>query len=1667
MATPWEISGDDLELWAQRREAQAQLPVLVRRLLLATTPLRTIDIRGHAGVGLSGWDGEVRSGIETPWCPAGLSYWEFSVTADNDKLVSDFRKRQTLGSREATYVAVVGRRYAYRKGKRDWERVRRDEGPWHDVRLLDADDLSTWLGDSPSTSLWMANELGKPVDGLVLPEHYLAEWSARTEPPLPVDLLLLGETRREAAQQLRACATSLRPVGSVCIEGVPDDEARAFALMALSADPSIAARTAVIRSKTAWEWLLRESRPESPLVLLQDFEGIAPNSGRHTALTVTPATATARCDIKLRLESYLPRDALQKRLLDFGMRADDAGKLVREASARLADLRRLLSQEALPEWARAQPASLWIPMLLLRRWMPRFEADRRVVKSMSADPLELERMGEALSSLPDSPLRRAEEWPGEVTWEWSAPEPIWRQISHRVPSGDLLKFRGVAIEVLSTDDPRYDVPAAERFIHGISDRRSRPSARLREGIAHTLARLGNPREGDSGAPLSDGRAIAVSVVRAVLLPSWRRWASCAGELPLLAEAAPGEFLRALESSLSDTEGCDRLLRESEGATGQTPHVALLWALERIAWDPRWMPRCVDALAVLAARDPGGNVHPRPLSTLHNILAAIAPQTAATLDVRLAAIRRVVTHEPDVGWSLVMAILRHSKGRLVMQAHRPEYLPDPGMPDPGRPEVAPAVLRETVDLAITMAMSTPIRWSDLLNSSWNDDVLENLWTAFEVQEPSITAGRIDLLHTLRQHRAVALARGDTKHLERIDRISKRLEPRDLVGRSAWLFGPSSLFSFSADIEEAQRLEAQARDEVLRSLWASKARWRQLGYLVSTAQDSRSLGRHLVGSPFERGLLERVRRRPLAPALRSVQVPFLLTLLGRLGDDWAHKFLQDLIKHGRRDEAEEVLLSSPLFPRWWALAERIGGDVAETYWSRVDVIGFQGLSADQCVFAAGRLIEHDRGAALVRALPSIREQRLPSSVIIRALAQIGDDANLPGVDDAIWASDFAWHVEQAFHALDQADDIPAETIAVLELRLLGPILASHRSARALFRLLGEQPARFVELLCMLYGPEDVPPPQEVDSAVQHRARAAWEILHKWRGFPGEMVEGLEREHRVEAWALDVFAESAAVGRGRVARSEVGEVLARVPTAMDGDWPCLAARRMLEREPDDDLARAIHTAKRNARGVVRRSMGEGGAQERALASHYRMSADRLRAEWPRTAAVLDELADSYEADATLEDAPARTIRERWGIDPNYSYRNVMTEAPTQTAPSHRVEKLLLHGMTFARKTEAALGARLTLLVGDNSAGKTVVLDALWWALTGSWTRGVPLIPDARANGTAMIGIRFDDEREHHARFDPKTERWSRPDAWKGAGVLVVYARIDGGFSVYEPIQGNALRLTAAEIFDGLRKGGSSACNGLVEDVPNWQLRQRALFGDLNRALAVLSPPGERLAFGDPVRASVNDARDIPTVTLPYGSIPITHASASVKRITSLAYALLWAWHEHGERARLAQESPVRNVVVLVDEIEAHLHPEWQRRILPGVLDALGEVSPDVSVQTVVVTHSPLVVASVEPRFDRSQDMLLHMRLDGSEVLIEALRFDKEGDFSAWLTSPAFGLRSTRSVDAEDAIAKASELAASEDAPLDALRAADEALTRALSPTDPFFVRWDFHLRRKGVRK
>jgi hypothetical protein len=313
------------------------------------------------------------------------------------------------------------------------------------------------------------------------------------------------------------------------------------------------------------------------------------------------------------------------------------------------------------------------------------------------------------------------------------------------------------------------------------------------------------------------------------------------------------------------------------------------------------------------------------------------------------------------------------------------------------------------------------------------------------------------------------------------------------------------------------------------------------------------------------------------------------------------------------------------------------------------------------------------------------------------------------------------------------------------------------------------------------------------------------------------------------------------------------------------------------------------------------------------------------------------------------------------------------------------------------------------------------------------------------------------------------------------VIYAHSDGGFSVWDPARNYWKKrgkidiqerlpgyvFSAKEVWDGLEvevDGRQTVVsNGLLRDWSTWIRENGDTARQLTRVLEVLSPPGDDIALGPLTRLSVNDARDIPTIRTSYSdAVPLVHASSGVRRIAGLTHMLLWSWNEHQLAAERLGEDTARQLILLVDEIESHLHPRWQRSVLRSLLKVAEVLHQGANVQLIAATHSPLVLASAEPMFNQELDAWFDLDAehgpDGARVVLRKREFYPRGDVSNWLTSEAFDLKAPRSEEAEAAMEAARALLRRPEPPSIAeVRDVDAALrSGALSDIDPFLVRW-----------
>ena len=129
--------------------------------------------------------------------------------------------------------------------------------------------------------------------------------------------------------------------------------------------------------------------------------------------------------------------------------------------------------------------------------------------------------------------------------------------------------------------------------------------------------------------------------------------------------------------------------------------------------------------------------------------------------------------------------------------------------------------------------------------------------------------------------------------------------------------------------------------------------------------------------------------------------------------------------------------------------------------------------------------------------------------------------------------------------------------------------------------------------------------------------------------------------------------------------------------------------------------------------------------------------------------------------------------------------------------------------------------------------------------------------------------------------------------------------------------------------------------------------------------------------------------------GELPVEALSQGTASLIGWAGVIVQRLHDTaGSKDKEPLERPA---IILIDEIDAHMHPGWQQQLT----SRLGDLFPNV--QFIATTHSPLIVSglAIEEIKCLTRDPDGTIRLTPLDDYIPSARADQI------LTSPAFGLK------------------------------------------------------------
>ncbi len=1230
------ITALDIDRWAGTTGARAVLPVLIRRLAHESCMLSAADFPGYDEAQRPGWDGWTTAPTGNAWIAARATGWELSASVDNPgKPNRDWGSRITLPADERatiTFSFVTARRWP---GKDNWAIARRAEGAWADVRAYDAENLAQWLERAPATLLWFAGELGRSVEHVRTLDRAWDDWSSACRPALSA---MLFDDAVAAHAATFAAWRAEPPNRPFVVTADSVGEALAFVACAVSADDREWAL--VIDGPQPWPAVLASA--PAGLIVIADAgaEAVAAASADRQRLIFAQTHATVPLDADVTL-APLDRQRFEAALAAMGIAENARDRLTTEAGRSPTILRRRLAiAPALraPEWVRDPVLQRRLmPILLAGAWQQGDEADEACVAELAGELIErVERDLATLLALPDPPVWAAGGYRGTV----SRKDALFA-IHAAITGQDLDRFFTVAELVLTLDDPRLDLPADQRWAAGMYGVQMEVSAPLREAVGEMLVLLAIEGDRLLAARLGPIATRVDRVVAAVLRGATpRQWLS-QHHLRWLAEASPDAFLDAVEADLrQDEPALLALMRPVASTFGTCDRTELLWALELLAWDPRRFPRVFAILARLSEVRIDDNWSNKPEASLQSLVRWWLPQTLASVDDRIAVVRRLAATRSPVAWRLLLAPF--TDHGLVTENARPRWREVGAGVDDEAPQRDIATYADAmIGLLIQWGDYSVDQLADLLGvipELPDDAVAAILDRAEDWSDHAADADRATLREHLRCDHRMWQPRDDGEVLswtDRIRNVMRRLEPTDVVHRHQWLFAedwvPEAADTAEGDLDRYEASIRENRTAALREVIAARGE-DGVAALIAGGNAAGITGRLLADVDAER--TEFWIRDVLARSdLGSAADTALGGLIASCQAEDRSALLKRLLNGRGLSVADKlrVAIASPFESSTWRILAELEPQLTGEYWLKAVGSAFN-LSSYDTAFMLDRLLEVGRPFAAFRAIGAIVD-RIDPSLLARV---VGAMAASQG-DDIAKVQPDGWRLKRSIERLARERAMTVSQLAHVEFSLYPLLGRSDGRTPNLDRMVTETPGDFVQLLTLAYKRED----GQADNRQFNKesARTAWSVFRELRRIPGASDNGAINDAALVTWIDAVRRLAGDVARSNSADYVIGTLLAVSPKDPDGHWPHQAVRRALDHVATDRCTDGFVTGKCNLRGVVRRLAG--GDQERALAATFRLDADAIRLAAPTAARALDRLAAAYDHEARSWDGEDQVDR------------------------------------------------------------------------------------------------------------------------------------------------------------------------------------------------------------------------------------------------------------------------------------------------------------------------------------------------------------------------------------------------------------------------------------------
>lgn len=1245
----WYVTANDIKVWtaSNKRRAEEKLPLLVKKLILASCSPIAIDFPSGDSIAIGGWDGILEVDKGNDFIPSGKSGWEFGTNEDvKGKADDDYSKRSTnpspLDLENSSFIFVTSRLWT----KRDnWVSSKQNENKWKDVKALNAESLQGWLEQCPAVHRWFSELIGKRCIDLWDIEQSWNVFSNFTSVPLKTAFFL--HNREEEAKKLKRLLHGEPSIYRIKSRSI--NEAYGFIFSVIKEASDLNPRCLIVKTQSAWDMI---ANSDQTLILVpQGFQPIglgAAVSKGHTVLIAVDEKSTENSSINLMHHSRLVRQAAIEKL---GFSIAESSLIWNDTKGYIEPILRhpLIKpiDKLKPIWPQNYPNNVLFSVFFATEWFEDDSKDKEIMELLSGLPYEeFEKIVIELSNVDDPPIRKI----GAV-WQVISKMDLWLLIAPKIAKPYLDSFSKSLEKVLSDLDPSYELPPEERIMASVKGLTPRYSQKLKHGLSDSMAILSAYGDEYSNQIGGDKLSRILNYLVKQLFEknqNTKFWYSINNIIPLIAESTPDAFLDAVESaSYGDKPPLLGLFQtENDSVFGSCNHSGLLWGIELLSWNKKYMARASLCLARLSEIDPGGKWSNRPFNSLISIYLGWINNTSATPNERITVLKSVlIPNHSNISWQLMTRLLPGNT-ETTSEICKPRYREWSSSGDirPQQEQYSNYV-KDVVNIMLReMECNFVERIPDVLEnfnsytSEQQDSTIEQL-LSINISEVDMGL-RENILNELREILADHREFPDVEYvwpesfLEKLEKVYKYYDYDNLIKSNAYLFNDNWPRIIEKDIpyEKITEFVLQKRISVLNLIYIEHGiegileliTVSKLPYLIGTISYQSSFSGNIYSYVLE--CLEK----------RDTRTDFAKGFISSLAHKHYKKAISLLKDNWSVDKKAHFLLCLPINNETLLHVNKLDNERRGLFWRNLDYYNVRNENVTLANIIANNLLENERPLVAIHSISHFFKQAsgLDSRLVASILKEI---AIKPLKADKLSLKNVQNEILSAIEFIQRADDLLDSEIMHIEWLYLEWFKSKKTKPIQLMKKISTDPDFFSQLILLIYKTNNEAEVGSIEEGtckiINQRAEFSLRLLDYNRILPGQKGNEIDLD-LLEKWIEKVRENLEGHKKKEIGDFYIGKYLSCCPVGNDNVWPHFSVRQIIERTKSKKLEQGIIDGLLNSRGLTMRNLYDGGKQETLQAKLYNDQAESIQLTSPRTSKVLRSIAKVYEDYAKTED-------------------------------------------------------------------------------------------------------------------------------------------------------------------------------------------------------------------------------------------------------------------------------------------------------------------------------------------------------------------------------------------------------------------------------------------------